>query len=288
MSRILFVEDEPRLLRAMRITLRARGHEVRVAADGRHALSEAAAVPPELVILDLGLPDMDGVEVITRLRSWTNVPIIVLSGRATGGDKIAALDAGADDYVTKPFSVDELLARMRAVTRRAAGPSSQPTVEIGNYLVDFGAKRVTARSGPPGDDRRATEDAAPEAAGEAAAEAAGEAAAGEGTAGEAAAEAAGEAAAGEGTAGEAAAGAPGGGEVHLTPTEWRVLEALARHPGRLVSQRELIRGVWGPGYPEDSSSARLYLNRLRRKLEPEPARPRYLRTEPGLGYRFQP
>ena len=262
MSRILFVEDEPRLLRAMRITLRARGHEVRVAADGRHALSEAAAVPPELVILDLGLPDMDGVEVITRLRSWTNAPIIVLSGRATGGDKIAALDAGADDYVTKPFSVDELLARMRAVTRRAAGPSSQPTVEIGDYLVDFGAKRVTARSGPPGDDRRATEDAAREAAGEAAA--------------------------GERTAGEAAAGAPGGGEVHLTPTEWRVLEALARHPGRLVSQRELIRGVWGPGYPEDSSSARLYLNRLRRKLEPEPSRPRYLRTEPGLGYRFEP
>jgi two-component system, OmpR family, KDP operon response regulator KdpE len=257
-SRILFVEDEPRLLRAMRITLRARGYEVRTAVDGRHALSEAAAYPPDLVILDLGLPDMDGVEVITGLRSWTTIPIIVLSGRATGGDKIAALDAGADDYVTKPFAVDELLARMRAVTRRAPGSRPAPVVALGPFQVDFAAKRVTRTAddltgGQPGP--------TPEPAGGQPGE--------DGRAGPAAGEAAGEA-------------------VHLTPTEWRLLEALARQPGKLVSQRELIRGVWGPGYPEDSSSPRLYMNRLRRKLEPEPSRPRYLRTEPGMGYRFEP
>ncbi len=147
MSRLLFVEDEPQLLRAMRITLRSQGFEVHTAADGRHALSEAAAWPPDLVVLDLGLPDMDGVEVIRGLRGWSGVPIIVLSGRVSGQDKVAALDAGADDYVTKPFSIGELLARIRAVTRRAAGAESVPVVELGRYRIDLAERRISLRDG---------------------------------------------------------------------------------------------------------------------------------------------
>jgi two-component system KDP operon response regulator KdpE len=258
-SRILFVEDEPQLLRAMRITLRARGFEVRTAVNGRHALSEAASYPPDLIVLDLGLPDMDGVEVIQGLRGWTSVPIIVLSGRTTGRDKVAALDAGADDYVTKPFSVDELLARMRAVTRRAAGTETGPIVDIGGYRINVAEKSIILR------------DATGAATGAAAGHAAGAAAGGDGSAGQ---------------AGTAAADGPAA--VRLTPTEWRLLEALVRHPGKLVSHRQLVSGVWGPGYADDSSSLRLYINRLRRKLEPDPTRPRYLTTEPGLGYRYQP
>jgi two-component system, OmpR family, KDP operon response regulator KdpE len=228
-SRVLLVEDEPQLLRAMRITLRARGHEVRVAADGRRGLAEAAAYPPDLVVLDLGLPDMDGVEVIEGIRGWSNVPIIVLSGRTSGQDKVAALDAGADDYVTKPFAVEELLARMRAVTRRVGAADAAPsTVDVGRLRIDLAGKRILLRD----DDE------------------------------------------------------PAG--LHLTPTEWRLLEALLRHPGKLVGQRQLLADVWGPGYTDDTSSLRLYMNRLRRKLEPDPSRPRYLTTEPGMGYRFQP
>ncbi|KJE21261.1 two component transcriptional regulator, winged helix family [Frankia torreyi] len=241
MSRLLFVEDEPQLLRAMRITLRSQGFEVHTAADGRHALSEAAAWPPDLVVLDLGLPDMDGVEVIRGLRGWSGVPIIVLSGRVSGQDKVAALDAGADDYVTKPFSIGELLARIRAVTRRAAGAESVPVVELGRYRIDLAERRISLRDG--------IGDVSPE----------------------------GPAVAGDGPAG-----------LRLTPTEWRLLEALACRPGRLVSHRQLVRQVWGPGIAEDSSSLRLYINKLRRKLEPDPARPRYLTTEPGMGYRYQP
>jgi two-component system KDP operon response regulator KdpE len=229
-SRVLVVEDDPQLLRAMRITLRARGHEVITAATGRKALSEAAGAHPDIVVLDLGLPDLDGVEVIHGLRGWTAVPIIVLSGRTSGGDKVAALDAGADDYVTKPFGVEELLARIRAVTRRAvAADDGSATVDVGAYRLDLVDKQVEARpdSGDPP-------------------------------------------------------------EVKLTPTEWRLLEAFVRHPGKLVGQRQLVEEVWGPAYVGDTSSLRLYLNRLRRKLEPDPSRPRHLLTEPGLGYRFQP
>ncbi|MEX5634854.1 response regulator [Parafrankia sp. FMc2] len=225
--RVLFVDDEPQLLRAMRITLRARGYEVRTAVDGGQALSEAAGHPPDLVVLDLGLPDIDGIDVIRGLRGWTRVPIIVLSGRTSGPEKIAALDAGADDYVTKPFSVEELLARMRAVSRRSPAAETGPAVDVGGYRVDFAARSVTARA--------------------------------------------------EGTP-----------PVHLTPTEWRLLDALARDPGKLVSSRALVSEVWGPTYPDDTSSLRLYINRLRRKLEPDPTRPRHLTTEPGMGYRFQP
>jgi two-component system KDP operon response regulator KdpE len=225
-SRVLVVEDDPQLLRAMRITLHARGHDVVTAATGRKALSEAAAARPDLVVLDLGLPDLDGVEVIQGLRGWTSVPIIVLSGRASGGDKVAALDAGADDYVTKPFGIEELLARIRAVTRRATAPdgTGTPTVKVGAWTIDLADRRVT------GD----------------------------------------------------------GGEVKLTPTEWKLLEAFVRHPGKLIGQRQLVTEVWGPAAAGDTSSLRLYLNRLRRKLEPDPSRPRHLLTEPGLGYRFQP
>jgi two-component system, OmpR family, KDP operon response regulator KdpE len=224
-SRVLVVEDDPQLLRAMRITLHARGHEVITAATGRKALSEAAAARPDLVVLDLGLPDLDGVEVIQGLRGWTSVPIIVLSGRTSGGDKVAALDAGADDYVTKPFAIEELLARIRAVTRRATtADGGTPAVDVGAWRVDLVDRRVT------GD----------------------------------------------------------GGEVKLTPTEWKLLEVFVRHPGKLIGQRQLLTEVWGPASTGDTSSLRLYLNRLRRKLEPDPSRPRHLLTEPGLGYRFQP
>ncbi|CUU56186.1 two-component system, OmpR family, KDP operon response regulator KdpE [Parafrankia irregularis] len=225
--RVLFVDDEPQLLRAMRITLRAKGYDVRTAVGGEDALGEAAAHPPDIIVLDLGLPDLDGLDVIRGLRSWTRVPIIVLSGRTSGPEKIAALDAGADDYITKPFSVEELLARMRAVARRASTSDAGPAVDVGHYRVDLAARSVTAR-----------EDGVP--------------------------------------------------PVHLTPTEWRLLEALVRDAGKLVSSRALVSGVWGPTYSDDTSSLRLYINRLRRKLEPDPTRPRHLTTEPGMGYRFQP
>jgi len=246
-SRLLFVEDEPQLLRAMRIALRAQGFEVRIAADGRRALSEAASCPPDLVILDLGLPDMDGVEVIEGLRGWTDVPIIVLSGRARGQDMVVALDAGADDYVTKPFSMDELLARIRAVTRRVSAAESMP-VDIGLYRINLGEKRINLRDGLAAD-------------------------AGVGSSRNELSVTGGE----EGQAG-----------VRLTPTEWRLLGVLVSHPGKLVGRRQLVNEVWGPGMAEDSSSLRLYVNKLRRKLEPDPTRPRYLVTEPGMGYRYQP
>jgi two-component system KDP operon response regulator KdpE len=228
MSVVLVVDDEPQLLRALQITLTARGHDVHTAASGRRAIAEATARPPDLVILDLGLPDIDGGEVIHRLREHSTVPIIVLSGRTSGGDKVAALDAGADDYVTKPFGIEELLARIRAVTRRAVTDDPAPAFELGHYLVDLGARRVSART----DDGRA--------------------------------------------------------DLRLTPTEWRLLDVLVRHPGKLIARQQLITDVWGPVGCEDSSSLRFYLNRLRRKLEPDPSRPRHLITEPGMGYRFQP
>jgi two-component system KDP operon response regulator KdpE len=224
-SDVLVVDDEPQLLRALRITLTASGYDVHTAATGRRALAEATTRPPDLVILDLGLPDIDGAEVINRLRAQSAVPIIVLSGRTSGADKVAALDAGADDYITKPFGIEELLARIRAVTRRTAGDDGAVAVELGDHHVDLGARRVSSRTG---------------------------------------------------------------GDVRLTPTEWRLLDALVRHPGKLIGRQQLITEVWGPVGAGDSSSLRFYLNRLRRKLEPDPSRPRYLLTEPGMGYRFQP
>jgi two-component system, OmpR family, KDP operon response regulator KdpE len=226
MTRILVVDDEPQILRALRINLHARGYQVDVAADGATALRIAAATQPDLVILDLGLPDLDGVEVIRGLRGWTTIPIIVLSGRAGSGDKVAALDAGADDYVTKPFGIDELLARVRAVTRRATPAEATPsTVHIGETTVDLASHTVHA---------------------------------------------------------------PDGSEIRLTSTEWHLLEILARNPGKLVTQRQLLHDVWGPQYHRETHYLRQYMARLRRKLEPDPTRPQHLLTEPGMGYRLQP
>jgi two-component system KDP operon response regulator KdpE len=224
-ARILVVDDEPQLLRALRITLRARGYEVDTAADGRTALDAAAHRSPDLVILDLGLPDLDGVEVIEGLRPWFTGPIVVLSARRDSDDKVLALDAGADDYVTKPFGMDELLARLRAALRRAAPASSgAPVVETAAFRVDLAAKRVLV----------------------------------------------------------------GEREVRLTPTEWGMLEALVRNPGRLVARRQLLQEVWGPAYGDEGNYLRVYIAQLRRKLEPDPSHPRYLITEPGMGYRFEP
>ncbi len=230
-TRILVVDDEPQLLRALRINLRARGYEVEVAVCGVDALRLAGVAPPDLVILDLGLPDLDGVEVIQGLRGWTEVPIIVLSGRSGGPDKVAALDAGADDYVTKPFGVEELLARVRAVTRRAAAGevASAPVVSFGEVTVDLASHLVT-RTGPSGETET----------------------------------------------------------VRLTPTEWNLLEVLLRAPGKLFAQRQLLTQVWGAAYVNQPANLRLYMAQLRRKLEPDPSRPRYLLTEPGMGYRFSP
>jgi two-component system, OmpR family, KDP operon response regulator KdpE len=231
---VLVIDDEPQIVRALRINLRVRQYDVHTAGSGGEALEIAARHPPDLVILDLGLPDLDGVEVIHGLRGWTDAPIIVLSGRADSTDKVEALDAGADDYVTKPFGMDELLARMRAVSRRSAADGDVPEVRLGDLIVDLAAKRVR---------RAATTEAAQPA---------------------------------------------GNGDIRLTPTEWHLLEVLLRNPGKLLSQQQLLAEVWGPGYSDATGNLRLYMAQLRRKLEPDPARPRWLLTEPGMGYRYQP
>ena len=223
-ARVLVVDDEPQLLRALRINLAARRYQVDTADDGESALRTAAARPPDLVVLDLGLPDLDGVDVIRALRGWTEVPIIVLSGRAGSADKVHALDAGADDYVTKPFSLDELLARIRAVTRRS-GRVEPPTVTVGRHRIDLGDHTVVTDGGDP---------------------------------------------------------------PHLTRTEWQLLEILAAHPGKLITQSSLLQQVWGPGYESQTHYLRQYMAHLRRKLEDDPGRPRHLLTEPGMGYRFSP
>ncbi|HEV7453079.1 MAG TPA: response regulator [Pseudonocardiaceae bacterium] len=226
MTRVLVVDDEPQIVRALQINLAARGYQVLTAADGTGALRVAADGHPDVVVLDLGLPDLDGTEVIAGIRGWTSVPIIVLSARTDSTDKVEALDAGADDYVTKPFGMDELLARLRAAVRRSAvGPGvDEPVIVTDAFTIDRAAKKV----------RRGTV------------------------------------------------------EVHLTPTEWGILELLVRHAGRLVTQRQLLSEVWGPAYLKETHYLRVYLAQLRRKLEPDPSHPRYLVTEPGMGYRFEP
>jgi two-component system, OmpR family, KDP operon response regulator KdpE len=224
-TRVLVVDDEPQIRRALRTNLAARGYDVDLAATGEEALQQAATHHPDVVILDLGLPGIDGIAVVEGLRGWSTVPIIVLSVRDAEADKIAALDAGADDYVTKPFSMGELLARLRAATRRAApGADDEPVVVTDAFTVDLAAKRVHRD----------------------------------------------------------------GEVVHLTPTEWQLLEALVRNPGRLISQRQLLQTVWGPQYERETNYLRVYLAQLRRKLEADPSRPRHLITEPGMGYRFEP
>jgi len=222
-TRVLVVDDEPQLARALAINLRARHYEVDVAPNGHTALSLAAQRPPDVVILDLGLPDLDGFDVIRGLRRWSQVPILVLSARKDSSDKVEALDLGADDYVTKPFAMDELLARLRAAIRRGAPGEDLPVVATNDFTIDLAAKRVVRD----------------------------------------------------------------GVEVRLTPTEWHLLELLVRGDGRLVTQRELLQQVWGPAYQRETNYLRVYLAQLRRKLEPDPSRPRYLVTEPGMGYRFE-
>ena len=223
MTSVLVIDDEPGLLRAMRINLAARGYAVATAADGRAGLAAVARERPNAIILDLGLPDMDGTEVIRGVRGWSSVPILVLSARDQEAQKVAALDAGADDYVTKPFGMDEMLARLRAAVRRSAPAPDEPVISTGHFTVDLRAKQVTVN---------------------------------------------------------------GAGEVRLTPTEWHLVEILARNRGRLVSRAQLLREVWGPGYDSESHYLRVYMAQLRRKLEPDPAHPQYLITEPGMGYRL--
>jgi two-component system KDP operon response regulator KdpE len=223
-NRVLVVDDDPQLTRALRITLHAAGYDVLTAPDGRTALTRAAEDHPELVILDLGLPDLDGTEVLTGLRPWFTGPVLVLSARADSQDKVGALDAGADDYVSKPFDMGELLARLRALQRRGAPEPDDPVVRTDHFTVDLAAKQVTVD----------------------------------------------------------------GAVVRLTPTEWALLSVLVRAPGRLVGQRQLLQSVWGPAYERETHYLRVYMAQLRRKLEPDAAHPRYLHTEPGMGYRFTP
>jgi two-component system KDP operon response regulator KdpE len=224
MTRILIIEDEPALARALAITLKARGYETDVAVTGTAGLDLAATSHPDLILLDLGLPDLDGMTILHAVRGWSQIPVVVLSARQTSHDKVAALDAGADDYVSKPFAMDELLARIRAATRRAAGAEADPIVVTSSFTIDLAA-RVVTRDGQP---------------------------------------------------------------VRLTPTEWRLLEILARNAGRIVTQKDLLRELRGPDLDRESHYLRVYLAQLRRKLEPDPARPRHLLTDPGIGYRLVP
>jgi len=289
-TRVLVVDDEPQILRALRINLRVREYQVDVAATGTEALEMAARHPPDLVILDLGLPDLDGVEVIQGLRGWTKAPIIVLSGRADSADKVEALDAGADDYITKPFGVEELLARMRAAVRRTGAPEDQPQIRLGDLIVDLAAKRVTRQAGVPTAGGVAV--ASGPAVGARPAVMGGSPAAGGSSAAGGPPAAGGSAAAGGPPAGDGPAGTEGHAahpdDIRLTPTEWHLLEVLLRHPGKLLSRNQLLTEVWGPGYADATGNLRLYMAQLRRKLEPDPARPRWLITEPGMGYRYQP
>jgi two-component system KDP operon response regulator KdpE len=223
-TRVLVIDDEPSILRALRINLTARNYEVTTATDGASGLAAVSRDRPDVLILDLGLPDMEGTDVIHGVRGWTSTPIIVLSVWDQEQQKVAALDAGADDYVTKPFGMDELLARLRAAVRRSAPAPDEPVVTTPDFTVDLAAKRVTR---------------------------------------------------------------DGDGDVRLTPTEWQLLEILVRNRGRLVTQRQLLQEVWGPAYESESNYLRVYVAQLRRKLEPEPSRPKYLLTDPGMGYRFR-
>jgi two-component system, OmpR family, KDP operon response regulator KdpE len=228
MTRVLIVDDDTQLLRALRINLTARGYTIITAAEGRTALRAAADRQPDVIVLDLGLPDLDGTDVITQLRTFTQAPIIVLSARTDSTDKVQALDRGADDYVTKPFGVDELMARLRAAVRRAtatvaAGDQTTVPLQAGDLTIDLAAK-IVCRDGQ---------------------------------------------------------------QVRLTPTEWSILELLARNHGKLVSRTQLLHHIWGPTDRKETSYLRVYLAHLRHKLERDPAHPRHLITEAGMGYRFR-
>jgi two-component system KDP operon response regulator KdpE len=220
-TRVLLVDDEPQILRALSSTLRAAGYEIETAATAEEALTLAAVRPPDAVILDLMLPDRSGTEVCRELRTWTQIPIVVLSAVGDEREKVAALDAGADDYVTKPFGVEELLARLRAALRRV-GPPTDPVIEVGELRIDLEKRAVTAAGQP----------------------------------------------------------------IQLTPHEYRLLRLFALNPGKLLTHKTILKEVWGPAYQTESHYLHVYISQLRRKIEPDPTRPRYLVTEPGAGYRL--
>jgi two-component system KDP operon response regulator KdpE len=226
MSRVLVVDDERPLLRALGVHLRARGYDVDLVETGEAAVARGATGHYDAAIVDLGLPGIDGIEVVRGLRGWTSIPIIVLSARQDHGQKVNALDAGADDYVTKPFNMEELLARLRAGLRRTTpNQEAVPVVETPDFRIDLVTKVATDAAGT---------------------------------------------------------------EIRLTPTQWQLVEILVRNPGRLVSQRQLLQEVWGPTYVDQTNYLRQFMAQLRRKLEPDPTRPRYFLTEPGMGIRFVP
>jgi len=223
-ARILVVDDEPGLVHALAINLRAHGWDVTTALNGAGALDLAASSHPDVVLLDLGLPDISGLDVIAGIRGWSRVPIVVLSARQDGEDKVDALDAGADDYVTKPFAMNELLARLRAAVRRAApADTTEAVVEAGDLTIDLARRRVLRQ----------------------------------------------------------------GSEVRLSPTEWALIEVLVRNRGKLVSRKQLLQEVWGPAYATETGYLRVYAAQLRRKLERDPAHPRHIITQPGMGYLFE-
>ncbi|WP_243062816.1 response regulator [Humibacter sp. RRB41] len=222
--KIVVADDDRQMLGALRIILTAHGYDVLVAADGRQALDAAIEGHPDLVVLDLGMPGLDGLAVIDAIRGWSTVPILVISGRTDSAEKVDALDRGADDYVTKPFATDELLARIRALVRRMPTADDEPRVAFADVIVDLATRRVTRADSP----------------------------------------------------------------VRLTPTEWRILELLVRNPDRLITRETILTEVWGPHHTSDSGYLRLYLAQLRKKLEADPAHPRHLITEAGMGYRFVP
>ena len=222
MTKILIIDDEQQIRRALDINLRIRGYEVLLAGTGEDGLKLAASARPDAVVLDLGLPGIGGIDVVRGLRGWSQVPIVILSVRESETEKVAALDAGADDYVTKPFGMDELLARLRAALRRAAPPTEEATVLAGDLQIDLADRRVRRQ----------------------------------------------------------------GTDIRLTPTEWHLVEILARNRGRLVTQGHLLQEVWGPSYQRNANYLRVYMAQIRRKLEPDPAHPRHFVTEPGMGYRL--
>ncbi len=221
--RILVVDDEPSIRRFLHASLTTHGHTLFEAENGEAALTEAVIRHPDLIILDMGLPDLDGIEVTRRLREWTRIPILILSVRGGEEDKIAALDAGADDYLTKPFGVGELLARIRAAMRHVASPTTEPIFTTGELTMDLARRLVTVA----------------------------------------------------------------GQEVQLTPTEYTLLRVLVTHVGKVLTHHQLLREIWGPGYDEEMHLLRVNISNLRRKIEPDPARPRYIVTEPGVGYRLR-
>ena len=224
MTKVLLIDDEVRFLRSLAISLQARGYDVDMATTGEEGLDRAARGHPDVVVLDLGLPKMDGIDVLKSMRGWTEVPVIVLSARHQEPSKVAALDAGADDYVTKPFGMDELLARLRAALRRRSSIDERTRVVTDDFTIDLDATRVTGAHGE---------------------------------------------------------------EVRLTPTEWGIVSVLVRNAGKLVPQRQLLHEVWGPDHETETHYLRVYLAAIRRKLEPNPSRPRYFLTESGMGYRFE-